>query len=318
MYATRAYRIRLRSMAETALITGASSGIGEQFARQLAGRGYDLILVARRKDRLEQLAERAARPRPTSSTATSPPTPPRSPGKVAELGVDVDLLVNNAGFGLRGRFLELDPEREAEMVRVNCEAVVTLTHAFLPAMVERGTRRRDHRRLDRRHAAAPLRGRLRRQQGVRDQLHGGALDGAPGHRRQVLVGQPRPGADRVAGGRRLRRAAPRSRRADHRRAVVRTRSSAYDRGKRSTIPGRFFRWFMRASTGAEGLSSSASPSACTAHAPEPLRGGPLGRGAQLHVRVVLERLGDRPLGLARPRPAGGRRLRQRPAPAPRP
>ena len=51
--------------------------------------------------------------------------------------MDVDLLVNNAGFGFRGRFLELDPEREAEMVRVNCEAVVTLTHAFIPEMVER-------------------------------------------------------------------------------------------------------------------------------------------------------------------------------------
>jgi short-subunit dehydrogenase len=59
------------------------------------------------------------------------------PGKVEELGVDVDLLVNNAGFGLRGHFTELDPEREAAMVRVNCEAVVTLTHAFVPGMIER-------------------------------------------------------------------------------------------------------------------------------------------------------------------------------------
>src|SRR4029453_2213502 len=57
--------------------------------------------------------------------------------KVEKLGVNVDLLVNNAGFGFRGRFLELDPEREAEMVRVNCEAIVILTHAFVPAMVER-------------------------------------------------------------------------------------------------------------------------------------------------------------------------------------
>ena len=123
-------------MAETALITGASAGIGEEFARQLAGRGYDLILVARRRDRLEQLAEQL----PTTAHVVDCDLASDAaslPGKVEELGVDVDLLVNNAGFGLRGRFLELDPEREAEMVRVNCEAVVTLTHAFVPKMVER-------------------------------------------------------------------------------------------------------------------------------------------------------------------------------------
>jgi short-subunit dehydrogenase len=123
-------------MADTALVTGASSGIGEEFAKQLAARGNDLILVARRKDRLEQLAEQL----PTTAHVIECDLgsgAAKLPDKVAKLGVDVDLLVNNAGFGLRGRFLELDPEREAEMVRVNCEAVVTLTHAFLPAMVER-------------------------------------------------------------------------------------------------------------------------------------------------------------------------------------
>jgi short-subunit dehydrogenase len=59
-------------------------------------------------------------------------------GKVADLGLDVDVLVNNAGFGTHGRFAEIDPAREAEEVRLNCEAVVTLTHAFLPGMLERG------------------------------------------------------------------------------------------------------------------------------------------------------------------------------------
>ena len=58
-------------------------------------------------------------------------------GQVEKLGVHVDLLVNNAGFGLRGRFSDLPAERQAEMVRVNCEAVVTLTGAFLPAMLDR-------------------------------------------------------------------------------------------------------------------------------------------------------------------------------------
>jgi uncharacterized protein len=58
-------------------------------------------------------------------------------GRVEELGVDVDILVNNAGFGTSGPFLDHDPARDAEQVRVNCEAVVTLCHAFLPGMVER-------------------------------------------------------------------------------------------------------------------------------------------------------------------------------------
>ena len=122
---------------ETALVTGASSGIGEEFARQLSRRGHDLILVARRRDRLERLADELdgaahviACDLATDADSVS--------ARVAELGLDVDLLVNNAGFGTYGRFVELDPKREAEEVRVNCEAVVTLTHAFLPAMVERG------------------------------------------------------------------------------------------------------------------------------------------------------------------------------------
>jgi short-subunit dehydrogenase len=122
---------------ETALITGASAGIGEEFARQLAARGYDLILVARRKDRLEQLAEQL----PTEATVIECDLVAEAeelPAEVERRQLQVDLLVNNAGFGLRGHFTELDPKREAEMVRVNCEAVVALTHAFVPAMVERG------------------------------------------------------------------------------------------------------------------------------------------------------------------------------------
>ena len=124
-------------MAETALITGASSGIGEEFSRQLAARGYELVLVARRKDRLEVLAEEL----PTQTHVVACDLikeAEKLKGKVDKQGIQIDLLVNNAGFGLRGHFADLDPEREAEMVRVNCEAVVTLTHAFLPAMIERG------------------------------------------------------------------------------------------------------------------------------------------------------------------------------------
>jgi short-subunit dehydrogenase len=124
-------------MPDSALVTGASSGIGEQFARQLAARGNDLILVARRRERLEALAE--SLPGTAHVVPCDLATEAGSlPGKVADLGLDVDLLVNNAGFGTYGRFAELDADREVEEVRVNCEAVVTLTHAFLPGMVERG------------------------------------------------------------------------------------------------------------------------------------------------------------------------------------
>src|SRR5687768_7078295 len=124
-------------MRETALITGASSGIGERFAHQLAARGHPLVLVARRADRLEQLAGELptdAHVVPCDLAADAAALPER----VAELGVEVDLLVNNAGFGNSGPFLEHDPGRDAEQVRVNCEAIVVLTRAFLPGMVERG------------------------------------------------------------------------------------------------------------------------------------------------------------------------------------
>jgi uncharacterized protein len=124
-------------VADTALITGASSGIGKEFAKQLAARGYHLILVARRQDRLRELAESL-----DTTTHIGPcdlvNEAHKLQGEIAKLGVDVDLLINNAGFGLRGRFLDAPEGRDVEMIRVNCEAVVILTRAFLPAMIDRG------------------------------------------------------------------------------------------------------------------------------------------------------------------------------------
>jgi short-subunit dehydrogenase len=124
-------------MSEVALVTGASSGIGAEFAKQLSADGYEVILVARRSELLEQLASQLpARAHvipcdlATDASALA--------GKVAELGLEVDVLVNNAGFGTHGRFTEIDATREAEEVRLNCEAVVMLTHAFLPGMLSRG------------------------------------------------------------------------------------------------------------------------------------------------------------------------------------
>lgn len=124
-------------MSEVALVTGASSGIGEELAKQLSASGYEVILVARRVERLEALASRLAGP--THVVACDLANDADSlAGKVDALGLRVDLLVNNAGFGTKGRFAEIDPAREAEEVRLNCEALVTLTHAFLPGMLERG------------------------------------------------------------------------------------------------------------------------------------------------------------------------------------
>src|SRR6266542_4073310 len=123
-------------MGEVALVTGASSGIGNEFARQLSARGYEVILVARRLERLDRIASEL--PGPTHVIACDLASDAASlGGKVGELGLQVDVLVNNAGFGTHGHFAGIDPARDAEQVRLNCEALVTLTHAFLPGMLER-------------------------------------------------------------------------------------------------------------------------------------------------------------------------------------
>jgi short-subunit dehydrogenase len=94
-----------------------------------------VILVARRRDRLEQLASELESAHVVECDLGSDAA--SLPAKVAELGLEIDLLVNNAGFGTWGRFVELDPEREVDQIRLNCEAVVILTRAFLPGMVAR-------------------------------------------------------------------------------------------------------------------------------------------------------------------------------------
>src|SRR5579859_1156923 len=130
------------SSSTAALVTGASAGIGSETARELARRGHNIILVARRKQRLDELAEElvsthGVRAETIPCDLGKPTTRGRLPGQITELGLEVDVLVNNAGFATGGAFADSDPQRELEQVRVLVEAVVALTSAFLPAMVER-------------------------------------------------------------------------------------------------------------------------------------------------------------------------------------
>jgi uncharacterized protein len=122
-----------------ALVTGASAGLGEEFARQLAARGHRLVLAARRKDRLEALAAELGNARSVEIDLGRPGAAAELMNNIAQAGETVELLVNNAGFGLHGRFDKADPERLRQMVDLNCGALTDLCRAVLPAMVERGS-----------------------------------------------------------------------------------------------------------------------------------------------------------------------------------
>jgi hypothetical protein len=123
-----------------ALVTGASSGIGAAFARALRGRGEKLILVARRAERLEALARELGGADAVSTIAgdlSLPGAASRLADEVARRRLSVDTLVNNAGVGHTGRFLEESPERILGMLQLNNRAAVELTRCFAPAMLER-------------------------------------------------------------------------------------------------------------------------------------------------------------------------------------
>ncbi|MFK4760918.1 SDR family NAD(P)-dependent oxidoreductase [Microbacterium sp. ZW T5_45] len=125
------------------LITGASSGIGEEFARQFAARGHDLVLVARSRDRLEDLAREL---RAMHSIQVSVvPLDLAEPGAATtlretteRLGVEIDTLVNNAGFAAHGDVVDADPARLAAQIQLNCGTLVGITAAYLGSMKERG------------------------------------------------------------------------------------------------------------------------------------------------------------------------------------
>jgi len=122
----------------TALVTGASSGIGEAIARELASRGHGLTLVARREERLRALAEELSsrhgvRAEAIAADLGGAPARDEVASRIRELGLEVEILVNNAGFGGSG-----DRERELAMIQLNCVALLDFQARYLPAMVERG------------------------------------------------------------------------------------------------------------------------------------------------------------------------------------
>lgn len=138
-------------MNQTALITGASSGIGRALAQQFAARGYDVVLVARSAAGLEEVARSLAAPR----RATGDPGPSSvrvltadlsKTGSAAQLveqlrqnDIRVDVVVNNAGFGLQGEFDKLPFDQQIEMIQLNVVTLTELTRLLLPGMLERGT-----------------------------------------------------------------------------------------------------------------------------------------------------------------------------------
>lgn len=129
---------------KTALVTGASGGIGAAFAEALAARGMDLILVARSAATLNTLAQELSARHGIEATAipadlSQPAAVPAIIARMAELGLRCDLLLNNAGFGSYGAFTAIDPAREREQILVNVAALVDLTHAVLPQMLARGS-----------------------------------------------------------------------------------------------------------------------------------------------------------------------------------
>ena len=124
-------------MRQVALITGASAGLGVEFARQLSKRGHPLVLVARRKERLEELAKELGNARAVAMDLSKANAATKLITELKAAGEEVDLLVNNAGFGLIGQFAKLDAKRERQMIDLNVGALTDLCRAVAPQMVAR-------------------------------------------------------------------------------------------------------------------------------------------------------------------------------------
>ncbi len=126
-------------MKQVALITGASAGLGVEFARQLSRRGLALVLAARRKDRIEALANELGNARAVAIDLSNAGAAAKLIGELDAAGERVELLVNNAGVGLIGRFAELDPQRLQQMIDLNVGTLTDLCRAAAPGMIKRRT-----------------------------------------------------------------------------------------------------------------------------------------------------------------------------------
>ena len=126
-------------MKKIALVTGASAGLGVEFARQLSKRGHALVLAARRKERLESLARELGNARALPIDLSKANAAAKLMSDLEANGETIDLLVNNAGFGLVRPFAELDARRLRQMIDLNVGALMDLCRAAVPAMIERKT-----------------------------------------------------------------------------------------------------------------------------------------------------------------------------------
>ncbi len=124
-------------MTKVALVTGASAGLGVEFARQLSKRGHRLVLAARRKDRLEELAKELGKARAVAIDLSKKDAAAKLMADLEANGETVDLLVNNAGFGLIGRFAELDAKRLRGIIDLNVGTLTDLCRAAAPGMIKR-------------------------------------------------------------------------------------------------------------------------------------------------------------------------------------
>jgi short-subunit dehydrogenase len=120
-----------------ALITGASAGLGVEFARQLSGRGHRLVLVARRRERLEDLAKELGNARAVAMDLAKANAAAKLIADIEAAGEQVETLINNAGFGLIGRFSELDAKRQRQMIDLNVGTLTDLCAAVAAGMIRR-------------------------------------------------------------------------------------------------------------------------------------------------------------------------------------
>lgn len=132
---------RIQWEGTTALVTGASSGLGAEFAKQIVKKGARVVLVARREDKLKELAALLGEERAIIMTADlrQPQEPGRIVSQLEAQGIVIDHLINNAGSGRAMPFVQEKPEALLNMVRLNCSALLEFTASLLPAMVKRGS-----------------------------------------------------------------------------------------------------------------------------------------------------------------------------------